>query len=76
MPRSLLRGAPPQFDFAAFGSEMITDGSKGLVKPTAFHMTSGQQKFLKMICSVADSLRSDAKRRLKKRYLAHGVMRA
>jgi hypothetical protein len=45
--------------FAAFGSEMITDGSKGLVKPTAFHMTSGQQKFLDAICSVANSLQSD-----------------
>jgi hypothetical protein len=48
--------------FAAFGSEMITDGSKGFVKPTAFHMTSGQQKFLNMICSVAESLRSDAQK--------------
>jgi len=42
--------------YAAFGSETITDGSKSLVKPTAFHMTSGQQKFLKNIRELAESL--------------------
>jgi hypothetical protein len=36
--------------FAAYGSEMIKDKtSKGNVKPTAWHMTAGQQKFLKLI---------------------------
>jgi hypothetical protein len=35
--------------FAAYGSEMIIDKSKGNVKPTALHMTAGQQKFLKLI---------------------------
>lgn len=36
--------------FAAYGSEMIKDKtSKGNVKPTALHMTAGQQKFLKLI---------------------------
>jgi hypothetical protein len=44
--------------FAAFGSEIVTDGSKGLVKPTAFHMTSGQQKFLENICKISTALRS------------------
>jgi len=44
---------------AAFGSEIIKDGSKDLVKPTAFYMTSGMQKFLDEICKVGDSLQSD-----------------
>jgi hypothetical protein len=36
--------------FAAYGSEMIKDKtSKGNVKPTAWHMTAGRQKFLKLI---------------------------
>jgi hypothetical protein len=36
--------------FAAYGSEMVIDKtSKGNVKPTALHMTAGQQKFLKLI---------------------------
>lgn len=42
--------------YAAFGSEMVTDGSKSLVKPTAFHMTSGRQKFLKNISELGRSL--------------------
>jgi hypothetical protein len=42
--------------FSAFGSETVTDGSQGLVKPTMFHMTSGQQKFLKNVRDIADSL--------------------
>ena len=45
--------------YAAYGSEMKADGSKGLVKPTAFHMTSGQQKFLKSVREVAESLQND-----------------
>ena len=32
---------------AAFGSEMVLARSKKEVKPTAFHMTAGQQTFLK-----------------------------
>lgn len=44
--------------YAAYGSEMKADGSKGLVKPTAFYMTSGQQKFLKSVREVAESLQS------------------
>jgi hypothetical protein len=44
----------------AFGSEIVSDGSKGLVKPTAFHMMSGQQKFLNAICKIANSLQSDS----------------
>ena len=42
--------------YAAFGSDTATDGSKGLVKPTAFHMTSGQQKFLKSVRELGESL--------------------
>jgi hypothetical protein len=45
--------------FTAFGSEIVKDGSKGLVKPTAFHMTSGQQKFLDNIHKMGDALRLD-----------------
>lgn len=36
--------------FAAYGSEIVKDKTaKGNVKPTALHMTAGQQKFLKLI---------------------------
>jgi hypothetical protein len=44
--------------YAAFGSEMVTDGSKKLVKPTAFHMTSGQQNFLESVMELAESMHS------------------
>lgn len=44
---------------AAFGSEVIHARSTGDVKPTAFHMTAGQQKFLKSAREVADSLNPD-----------------
>jgi len=47
--------------YAAFGSEAVTDGSKGLVKPTAFHMTSGQQKFLKSVYDAGKSLRDNCR---------------
>lgn len=46
--------------YVAYGSEMTTDGSKGLVKPSAFHMTSGQQKFFKSISELGESLRSNS----------------
>lgn len=46
--------------FSAFGSETVTDGSKGLVKPTMFHMTSGQQQFLKIVRDINASLRNGA----------------
>jgi hypothetical protein len=45
--------------YAAFGSDTVTDGSQGLVKPTAFHMTSGQQKLLKIVAELAESLLKD-----------------
>ena len=41
---------------AAFGSEAIKARSTGDVKPTAFHMTAGQQKFLKSVRELAGSL--------------------
>lgn len=43
--------------FSAFGSEMVVDGSKGLVKPTAFYMTSGQQKFLDSVNDLVTKLK-------------------
>ena len=46
--------------FTSFGSEMATDESQGLVKPTAFHMTSGQQKFLKIVRDFGDSMLNDS----------------
>jgi hypothetical protein len=46
--------------FAAYGSELVTDGSKGLVKPTAFHMTSGQARFLRKLAELAGDLRQDS----------------
>ncbi|MEX1027986.1 MAG: hypothetical protein WD049_08275 [Candidatus Paceibacterota bacterium] len=42
---------------AAYGSEVIKDKkAKPDVKPTAFHMTAGQQRFLKSAKDIADSL--------------------
>jgi hypothetical protein len=42
---------------AAYGSEVIKDKKANPdVKPTAFHMTAGQQRFLKSAKDVADSL--------------------
>ena len=45
--------------FSALGSELATDGSKGLVKPTHFHMTSGQMKFLKSLCELEKNLNTN-----------------
>ena len=42
--------------FAAFGSEFITARSTPDVKPTAFHMSAGQQKFLKSARELAESI--------------------
>ncbi len=43
--------------FAAYGSELATDKTaKKNVKPTAFHMTAGQQKFIKSVRELAKSL--------------------
>lgn len=44
--------------FSAFGSEFITAKSTPDVKPTPFHMTAGQQKFLKSARELAESLNS------------------
>lgn len=42
---------------SAYGSEVIRDKkAKPEVKPTAFHMTAGQQRFLKSAKDIADSL--------------------
>lgn len=43
----------------AFASEMAVDNTKGLVKPTAFYMTSGQQKFLGSALELTESYRKD-----------------
>lgn len=42
--------------FSAFGSEVVTAKSTPDVKPTAFHMTAGQQKFLKSARDLSTSL--------------------
>jgi len=44
---------------AAFASEMAVDNAKGLVKPTAFYMTSGQQKFLSSALELAETFKKD-----------------
>ncbi len=46
--------------FAAFGSDIVTARSTGEVKPTAFHMTAGRQKFLNSIQELGESLKTDA----------------
>ena len=42
--------------FSAFGSEVVTAKSTPDVKPTAFHMSAGQQKFLKSARDLSTSL--------------------
>lgn len=49
---------------AAFASEMAVDNAKGLVKPTAFYMTSGQQKFLGSALELAETYRKDQSEKL------------
>jgi hypothetical protein len=41
---------------AALGSELVTAQNKNEVKPTALHMTSGNQKFLETVRDLARSL--------------------
>ncbi len=45
---------------AALGSELVTAKSTNDVRPSALHMTSGNQKFLKMLRDLARSLDSAA----------------
>lgn len=47
--------------FCAFGSEAITDNTAFLVKPTAFYMTSGQQKFLDSVKALLGVLKETSK---------------
>ncbi len=42
--------------WAAFGSELAIDKSKGLIKPTDFYMASGQQKFLNKVKNAMNSV--------------------
>lgn len=49
--------------FAAFGSELVVDERKGLVKPTDFHMTSGQQKFLRDARKIEESIRKKPRKK-------------
>jgi hypothetical protein len=37
---------------AAYGSEIVQDQTKGNTKPTAFHFTAGNQKFLKAVAEL------------------------
>lgn len=49
---------------ASLGSEVVKDKSKGLVKPSPFYMTSGQQKFLETISKIAGSMKNGTKEAL------------
>lgn len=51
--------------FSAFGSDLVTDRSKGLVKPTAFHMTSGQMKFLHIANELGVRLKDKSAEQIK-----------
>ena len=51
--------------FCAFGGDGITAKSTADIKPTAFHMTAGQQRFLKSALELSVSL--DPQRRSSKR---------
>lgn len=42
--------------FSAFGTEAVTAKSTNDVKPTSFHMTAGQQRFLKASVELSKSL--------------------
>jgi hypothetical protein len=48
--------------FAAFGSDIVTARSTADVKPTAFHMTAGRQKFLNSIQKLGNSMKKDTKK--------------
>lgn len=51
--------------FAAFASEMAVDNTaKGLIKPTAFYMTSGQQSFLSIASELVETFRKDPEKKL------------
>lgn len=45
----------------AFASEAVLARSTGDTKPTAFHMTAGQQRFLKSAQELAQSIAADAR---------------
>ncbi len=49
---------------SSLGSEIVRDGSKGLVKPSPFYMTAGKQKFLKIVHEVAESMKSETSKHL------------
>lgn len=44
---------------AAYGSEMVVARSTGEIKPTALHMTAGQQRFIKAVRTLAASIDAD-----------------
>jgi hypothetical protein len=46
--------------YSALGSELITLGNKDVVKPSALHMTSGNQAFLESVRELARSLDTSA----------------
>jgi hypothetical protein len=45
--------------WAAFGSEMVVDRTQGRVKPTEFHMVSGQQGFLNKIRKTLNAIKRE-----------------
>jgi len=52
--------------FAAFGSDIVTARSTADVKPTAFHMTAGRQKFLNSIQKLGNSMKKDTKKSIRR----------
>lgn len=64
-----LRGSASRCDrepadfYSAFASELISLGNKDVVKPSALHMTSGNQKFLDSARELARSLDPHEERR-------------
>jgi hypothetical protein len=60
--------------FAAFGSDIVTARSTADVKPTAFHMTAGRQKFLNSIQKLGNSMKKDQKKHSKRLCLGLGSM--
>lgn len=60
MLRGVRAGGRESADFyAALGTELVKVGNKDAVKPSALHMTSGQQAFLELLRELARSLDAD-----------------
>lgn len=51
--------------FSSFASEVVIDKSKGLVKPTAFYMTSANQKFFKILREQSKNIGENSENKFK-----------